>query len=316
MVYNFDINTGGLLTQSCEKLEVPFMKKVLSMLAVLAAVFVFAAMPASASTCQDVTNEDAISNSAKYTHDNLTEMGFTEGEPVQVNVARLQIDVDPEIIELAYSEIDENDPGKKMEILKARNVVANSVAGWYDDLGGCYAVKVDTNTMTWHELPKYSELFPGWDLPKDYGDTEEDVSNEDSLKIADAAYMPMEQICTGLEYVGGLARNTVYHINAYIPKTKPGGAFAYSYWEEKITNNYLTYLEVLEQVPNGDKINLGVTDISTAPYTSIYAVAYLENGQGIDGTIPKTRSTRVGFRGSCNAHETSAKILLSLNHHS
>ncbi len=287
------------------------MKKILSLVFVLAALVVFTTVPASANASEALTEEELFQQSVEEVHADLIEMGFTKGEPITASAARAQIDVEPSVLKLAYSEIDESDPKEKLEILRARNIVAESSSGWYDDQGGIYAVKVDTNTMTWHEMPKYSELFPGWDLPMDLSTLEVSLNTTATASVQNAKKVLMH-MSDSVASVNDIARNVIHYINAFIPKTV-SGKFAYSYWEERIVEDRLTYLEVIQELTDTNKINLGVTNLSVVPNTSLYAIAGLELGQGIEGTIPRTKTTRAGFRGSCNANDATAKIMISLN---
>lgn len=140
------------------------MKKVLSMLAVLAAVFVFAAMPASASTDEAASDQEKMDMLIRSIYEDYEAEGYTE-VPMSAAKARAAIDVPPEVLELAYSDLDSATPEKMVEILKARNQVAYSAGGWCAD--GAFATSGDANTKTWYRLPNFSELFPGWDLPCD-----------------------------------------------------------------------------------------------------------------------------------------------------
>lgn len=78
----------------------------------------------------------------------------------------------PRTYELAYMDVNRSSPEMKEEILAARKETIFNHS-WYDDSdGSCYGgFDADFETRSITLVPKFSELFPGWENPKlDYGD--------------------------------------------------------------------------------------------------------------------------------------------------
>lgn len=73
------------------------------------------------------------------------------------------MDFDPEIVELAYSDIDKADPEQQEKILDAREAIIFG-SDWYNDLEFpdvmCYQADPIKKEITF-ALP-FSEVFPGW----------------------------------------------------------------------------------------------------------------------------------------------------------
>ncbi len=77
------------------------------------------------------------------------------------------LDIDPEILELAYSDIDEANPEQREKIIDAREVVINQYS-WQNDIEApdCIGYMVNPFDREITFCPLYSELFPGWDPPR------------------------------------------------------------------------------------------------------------------------------------------------------
>ncbi len=140
------------------------MKKVIAMLAALVLLVVFTAVTASASGEDALTDEEKMDALIQSMYDKYAEEGYTE-VPYSAAKARASIDVPPEVLKLAYSDLDSASPEEMVKILEARNQVAYSAGGWCAD--GAFMTTGDPQTKTWHRLPYFSELFPGWDMPCD-----------------------------------------------------------------------------------------------------------------------------------------------------
>jgi len=93
---------------------------------------------------------------------------------VQPQAAALQ-----RLEEIAYLDINAASQEMQKEILDARNIlaytkewVADGCTGWVEDINTGEIIRY---------LPSYSEVFPGWDLPVGYPDTQTDSYTSDSL---------------------------------------------------------------------------------------------------------------------------------------
>lgn len=69
----------------------------------------------------------------------------------------------------AYMDLETASPEIQERILKAREAIIFSQS-WAAD--GCLGFLVDLETGEMTQLPSFSELFPGWDLPVDDPDEE------------------------------------------------------------------------------------------------------------------------------------------------
>ncbi len=90
----------------------------------------------------------------------LSESGYTE-EVVAISIDEIAESIPQEIYDLAYSDISQADEETRAEILKARNWFIYSCS-WSDDGTG---LLINPNTRTFRRAPKFSDLFPDWDLP-------------------------------------------------------------------------------------------------------------------------------------------------------
>lgn len=76
-------------------------------------------------------------------------------------------DIDPKILELAYSDIDKASQEQREKIIEAREIVINH-SSWVNDIEGqgfvCYMQNMADREITF--TPPYSEVFPGWDPPR------------------------------------------------------------------------------------------------------------------------------------------------------
>lgn len=75
-------------------------------------------------------------------------------------------DIDPELLELAYSDLDSATPEMKTKIRMARYQVMYNpkVSGW---TVGCETITgvQDINNKVFFISPRFEDLFPGWELP-------------------------------------------------------------------------------------------------------------------------------------------------------
>ena len=74
-------------------------------------------------------------------------------DPAQTQIAKAR--------EIAYMDVDAAPAAMREAILDAREVIINSQCWVADGYRGYYTAPDGTET----EVPHFSELFPGWDLP-------------------------------------------------------------------------------------------------------------------------------------------------------
>lgn len=96
----------------------------------------------------------------------LREMGWTVTEPAAVPVPQ-SLDIDPEILELAYSDLDSATPEMKGKIRMARRKVMYhpSIGGWSAHENCLMSGKIDYSAREFTINPRFEDLFPGWELP-------------------------------------------------------------------------------------------------------------------------------------------------------
>ena len=89
--------------------------------------------------------------------------GWTEKPADSFRIVR---SADPDTRKLAYTDIKSASPEMKSKILAAREAIIYSCS-WTNDLSGDNVVicKVNHKTKEFTIAPKFSELFPGWDVP-------------------------------------------------------------------------------------------------------------------------------------------------------
>lgn len=149
---------------------------VLLMVSCTGVAFAQAEKPAPQEEPEAVPSEDFAAKAEAMMYEMMEEMGYTEVEGISAAQARSQIDVAPEVRELAYSDINAADARQREKILAAREEIISKAEAWYDDRG-VYVVDMDPETKTWSKIPAFSELFPGWDPPT-YPIPEEDSPAE------------------------------------------------------------------------------------------------------------------------------------------
>lgn len=72
----------------------------------------------------------------------------------------------PETLELAYMDIDKADGELREKILAAREEVIYNHSWVNDKIEGVMMGSVDSKNRQFSITPKFSDLFPGWDVPK------------------------------------------------------------------------------------------------------------------------------------------------------
>ncbi len=106
----------------------------------------------------------------------LLDAGYTEVYE-ETNVTK-PMDMDDETYDLAYSDLESADPETQEKILAARRVIIFQYSWQADDgLGFMY----DPTTKEFSFTPRFSDLFPGWDLPKHPAPEEDEDSTAEPV---------------------------------------------------------------------------------------------------------------------------------------
>ncbi|MCI9552304.1 MAG: hypothetical protein HFE94_02075 [Acutalibacter sp.] len=139
--------------------------------------------------------------SARTIRMEMEKKGYTQVEAISPAAARDEIDVDPQTLALANSDLESASSEEQEKILAARNKVIYQSSGWYADDGRIYMVYVDEERKEWHELPKFSELFPGWDLPTEQAsESEQPIKAEEPVEdLADLISLAAMNVTRGAE---------------------------------------------------------------------------------------------------------------------
>lgn len=159
------------------------MKRFVSM---LLAVLLIAAVPSVAFAKTDDAAEkrryyeDFIAKAEQALREEMEAAGYTEIKTTAAEVLK-KAKIDPKVSALAYSDLENASPAQKEKILAARRKIIFQVDSWYDDMGGVYSAKIDPKSKTWKSSPRFSELFPGWDVPTEEA-TEPVKTSQEELK--------------------------------------------------------------------------------------------------------------------------------------
>lgn len=118
---------------------------------------------------------EALKNARDDIRKSYEEKGYTEVDRAYtVEAVCDKLDIPAETRDLAYRKLEDASPEMQKLILEARMKIIYSSGSWYVDDGGMYMVWFNDNTREWGELPTFSALFPGWDVPTEPAD----VNNE------------------------------------------------------------------------------------------------------------------------------------------
>lgn len=180
------------------------------------------------------------------------------------------VDIDPEIWELAYSDIDNADPEQREKILSAREEVVSHYS-WQNDIefhGVGYTIDMSKKEIQFG--PLYSELFPGWDPPRpgrlggETSDTAE--SEQESVDIADCVAVAPVSIDSA-DPVGSAIKG------AMIARDVPGTFVYYdsSLYVGKASSSSIASNFVTIPVASGvrNTMDAGAMSFNTAGLTSI-----------------------------------------------
>lgn len=229
----------------------------------------------------------------------LKSRGFTEVSAAPVPQLLHNAEIDPETYALAYSDIDSASPEQREKILAARRQVAYSVDEWVADTEGSYIASIDYNTMEWHEPPKFSELFPGWDPVLD-----PESAPAEEAPVVESMMAPLS--------VNASSVPVVYSVQ--VPKQTDGVMAAPFHTVTNDVGQGLHFTEYITSLTNCSAINLGVSNMDVTPNANIYWRKNAVVGQGIEGQKVKNQPKKLGFRTSVyGISNASAMISLQID---
>lgn len=225
---------------------------------------------------------------AQYMREKLTEEGYTEVKAEPAAAIRSQIDVDPETLELAYSDLEGATAGEQKAILDARETVMENADSWFLDEGGFYIVEINEEDKTWREPARFSELFPDWDPPTH--PVEEDSSD-------DAQNAPA-------------ARSIVFDSVVGVPKFVPHTITApFNRWSNLQSKVYVV-AETVVSLNGISSINLGISNLTNGQNTSLYSATRKGAGYTLGGAIDGSKYSTIGFRASSYDNSGEARIVI------
>lgn len=228
------------------------MKKLVAVLLVLLLVpcagFAFAAEPekdgenAELIAVEDQEMAAFYEIAATQMREYYEKLGYTEVErPSTFMQVCNELGVSSDVQALASMDIDSAPADMKEDILAARNEIIFSADGWYADKAGIYLVWFDNAKKEWGELPKFSELFPGWDLP-----TVVNESADEGLEVENRA---AESLFNGSVRLKEPSTTTL---------TSP-----FKTWD--VPRAIYTFEETITALRTSTSANLGITDLSVTP---------------------------------------------------
>ncbi len=187
----------------------------------------------------------------------------------------------------AYMDIDKAPDYLQDDILEARNQIIFS-QGWTADGINGYVCDLETGEKL-YDLPKFSELFPDWDIPKMKDTISDDLQSR----------VEMERVTDPSE--GKLLSITPRKLDTLIYKN----VYLRSPSSSADTSNFATYKNFLgggitagpNQLYASETANVGISNASTGE--SLGYKNYLYPGQGVHVSIPYTYGRfNVGLRAS------------------
>lgn len=132
----------------------------------------------------------------------LQEAGWAVVDPAAVPSPQA-LDIDPEILELAYSDLDSAVPEMKEKIRAARNeIIFHPSMGW-SAAEAIFSASVDYEAKVVTLQPRFEDLFPGWEVPMDPA-AGEAAQGDKTLEVAELAALAPEGDGAALALGSGL----------------------------------------------------------------------------------------------------------------
>lgn len=237
----------------------------------------------------DLSASEIYEELAGIMREHYEKMGYTEvAYTATLSEICDMVNIDAEVYTLANMDIETAPPEMKADILAARNKIIFSTDEWYADSAGIIVAKVDHEKKEWYEVPKFSELFPGWDLPKNTVNNVETVDNSD---ISPALIEPLVVFNDDVKLVAP-------------PATGPTDPF--KVWNVP-SGIYFTTLEV-KALKTSETINLGISDMTKDTPEEVFQELRATKGHVIELFVHGGRTRKAGFRASTYSYPGSATI--------
>lgn len=220
-------------------------------------------------------------------------LGYTEVKrPSTLEQVCDELGVASELQLLASMDVDSAPAEVKDDILAARREIIYSADGWYADNAGIYLVWFDNAKKEWGELPRFSELFPGWELPT--------VDSADI--VADEGIEPAAELMTA---------ESLFNGSVSLKKPSATALTApFKTWE--LTNAFYTFEETITALRTSTSANLGITDLSVTPNVDVAYDTYLYVDGGLRGIVPGRNYPKLGFRASTFSNPGYATIKIEI----
>ncbi len=220
----------------------------------------------------------------------------------ETNVTK-PMDMDDETYDLAYSDLESADPETQEKILAARRVIIFQYSWQADDgLGFMY----DPTTKEFSFTPRFSDLFPGWDLPVEPGypkkaPVEPETVEPESVteEEAETGHEPEEPERPDDAGIQPLYDTITSDHSTYVRKFASGTGLTDPFYSFTIVAipAYCPVSITAKTLPTGtSKYNFGITDEYTG--SSIYWRKDCTLNQKIPYTINQTSDEhrKIGFR--------------------
>lgn len=263
------------------------MKKLLTL---MAAMLLAAALSVSASAAE--SPEEALEampeglstdEKVEIIRETYVEAGYTDISEDPAVSAQSE-EVPEEVRQLAYMDLEGADEETQAQILEARKTVIYTRSWRADDV---IIMSANPETRTLDIVPKFSDVFPGWDLPvEDVEDAPEPAESQATLAR------------------GGTRTDVVYNTDYYVPKSKVGVLAPNMCTVTMVsggTNTLVTgsgdeyFLETLSSV------NIGYTDVATGKSLGFVMHAITQRWEHpVSIEVNPAQVKRVGVRVSTN----------------
>lgn len=208
---------------------------------------------------------------------------------------KAQLTVDSRTSELAYMDLDSASKDMKDDILAARREIIYSTS-WYVDNGFIGSpVRINPEKGEWSRTPKFSELFPGWDVPTESIVSDTEAIRKDAIEILTDNYIS--------------PRDILFNGNASVRKAS--SSTLTSPFKTWVPSETYRITETLKSLVTSTNCNLGVTNMSVSPYKSMYYEENLTAGHILVFDVFGNGSRKAGFRVSTYGTPGTAGISIT-----
>ena len=265
------------------------MKKILALILMLLSISSFGSASAIESSTVQIEEDPFIEMASEEMRQRYEALGYTEVQlPARTRGICDEIDISSEIRFLAYMNIEDVSPEMQDRILEARREIIYKAGSWYVDDGSIYVVWGNDDTREWGEIPRFSELFPGWDPPT----TPAVLEAESELNEYENILRGLTMLFNGNVSITNPPLNTI---------TTP-----FKTWN--VSNKIYYFKERVNWLTNATSCNLGLTNMSVTPNQSIYFVENLVRNGYVEGLTSGAANSVLGFRASTYSASGTAQI--------